>query len=273
MFSLTFIPSSEIYRVLQNHFNNKHYTAAFTMKIKNPKNRSDLSIKHSDHVLEIGGGHNPHPRANVVVDKFPDINYHRSGDIKVLKHQTFIPADGENLPFKDKEFDYVICCQVLEHVNDPAKFLAEQFRVSKRGYIETPSMLGEHLFPKNAHKWILHEHEEVLYLVDKSTIDFRVGYDLGELIQLYLPTHSIGFKIMERTHPNLVTIRIEWETNFKFVVQPADPVILNYFTGKWKLDWGDDFFPPKTILQELSEASLAFIQIARRALMTKVFKK
>ena len=77
--------------------------AGVKMKIKNPKNRLDLSIKRSDRVLEIGGGNNPHPRSNVVVDKFPDINYHRSGDIKVLKHQTFIQADGEDLPFKDKD--------------------------------------------------------------------------------------------------------------------------------------------------------------------------
>ncbi len=243
------------------------------MKIKNPKNRSDLSIKSSDYVLEIGGGHNPHPRSNVVVDKFPELNYHRSGDIKVLKHQTFIEADGQSLPFKDKEFDYVICCQVLEHVEDPGKFLSEQFRVAKRGYIETPSLVGEHLFPKDSHKWTLHEHKDVLYLVNKSTINFKVGYDFGELIQLYLPTHSIGFKIMERTHPNLVTIRIEWEHNFNFVIEPTDPEILKYFSNKWLLSWADDFFPPKTIWQELGEASRAFLEIAQQAWKTKAWKK
>lgn len=78
---------------------------------------------------------------------------------------------------------------------------------------------------------------------------------------------------MERTHPNLVTIRIEWENNFEFVVQPTDPVILNFFTGKWQLSWGDDFFPPKTIIQEFREASLAFFEISRRALKTNFFKK
>jgi SAM-dependent methyltransferase len=243
------------------------------MKIKNPRNRSDLSIKRSDYVLDIGSGHNPHPRSNVVVDKFPDQNDHRSGDMKVLKHQTFVLADGEHLPFKDKEFDYVICSQVLEHVDNPAKFLAEQFRVAKRGYLETPSLFGEHLFPRSSHKWILHEHKDILYLVNKSTINFQVGYDLGELIQLYLPTHSIGFKIMERTHPNLFTIRIEWENDFNFVVAPTDPAILNYFTDKWKVSWGDDFFPPKTIFQELSEASVAFLEIARRAFKTKILKR
>ncbi|MBC7902424.1 MAG: class I SAM-dependent methyltransferase, partial [Gemmatimonadaceae bacterium] len=158
------------------------------MKIRNPKSRFQLDIKRGDRVLEVGGGHNPHPRSNVVVDKFTDTNYHRSGDIKVLRNQQFLQADGENLPFKDKEFDYVICNQVLEHVEDPVKFLSEQFRVAKKGFIETPSLLGEYLFPRESHKWILHEVDNVLYLVDKKSINFSYGYDLGQLIQDYLPT-------------------------------------------------------------------------------------
>ncbi len=38
----------------------------------------------------------------------------------VYPHQQFINANGEALPFKDKEFDYVICNQVLEHAENPA---------------------------------------------------------------------------------------------------------------------------------------------------------
>lgn len=233
------------------------------MKIRNPRNRQDLRINKNDNVLEVGGGHNPHPRSNVVVDKFTDTNYHRSGDIKVLKNQTFLQADGENLPFKDKEFDYVICCQVLEHVENPEKFLAEQFRVSKRGFMETPSLLGEYLFPRESHKWIIHEMNDITYLVDKKKINFTYGLDLGELIQDYLPTQSIGFKILERTHPNIITNRVEWEGDFKYVVDPTDPEILKYFSGKWKMDWADAFFPRKTKMQEFKDASRAFYDITR----------
>ncbi len=243
------------------------------MKIRNPKNRFDLTIKRKDRVLEVGGGHDPHPRSNVVVDKYVDSNFHRCGDLKVLKHQKFLAADGENLPFKDKEFDYVICCHVLEHVEDPVKFLSEQFRVAKRGYIETPSLLGERLFPKESHKWTLHEMNDILYLVEKKKINFEVNYDLCELTQDYLPKHSIGFKIVQRTHPTLESVCIEWEHNFEYVVEPTDPEILKFFTGKWKYEWSNTFFPPRTLGQEFIETLNAFLSISKSVFRSRVLKK
>jgi SAM-dependent methyltransferase len=243
------------------------------MKVRNPKNRFDLSILRADRVLEVGGGHNPHPRADVEVDKFTDTNYHRSGDIKVLKHQEFINAEGETLPFKDKEFDYVICCHVLEHAEDPHQFLQEQFRVAKRGYIETPSLLGEVLAARESHKWILHEHNGVLYIVDKKKVNFRSDYNLTELVQEYLPKHSIGFKILERTHPNILTVRIEWDGSFDYVVDPTDPEILKFFSLKWEEGWGDSFFPKKTMRQEFSDTASAFLNISKSVFRSRILKK
>ena len=243
------------------------------MKIRNPKSRFDLKVGRKEHVLEVGGGHNPHPRANVVVDKYTDTNFHRSGDIKVLKNQKFIAADGEKLPFKDKEFDYVICCQVLEHVENPVQFLSEQFRVAKRGYIETPSLLGEYLFARQSHKWILQELNDVLYLVDKEKMNFTVGYNMTELIQDYLPSHSIGFKIVERTHPNLITTRIEWEDNFAYEVNPTDPDVLQYFSGCWRQRWGNLFFPPQTLWQEAMGTAGALWDISKSIIRSKLLTR
>lgn len=42
-------------------------------------------------------------------------------------------ADGHALPFRDGEFDTVLCTQVLEHVANPAQVLTEAARVLKPG--------------------------------------------------------------------------------------------------------------------------------------------
>ena len=243
------------------------------MKIRNPKSRFSLNVNKKYRVLEVGGGHNPHPASQIIVDKFANDNTHRSGDIKVLKHQQFIEGDGENLPFKDKEFDYVICCQVLEHVENPEKFLQEQFRVAKKGYIEIPSLLGERLSPKDSHKWVMHEHNNVLYLVDKSTLDFYNSFDFVELIQDYLPKHSIGFKILERTYPNLQTIRIEWEEDFDYVVSPTDENILRFFKEKWRNEWGNSFFPKRTLFGEFKASTIALFSIFKSVIISKLIRK
>ena len=42
-------------------------------------------------------------------------------------------ADGESLPFPDSSFDLVYCCDVLEHVSDVARVVAESARVLRPG--------------------------------------------------------------------------------------------------------------------------------------------
>jgi len=41
-------------------------------------------------------------------------------------------ASAYQLPFVDNQFDLVICCEVMEHLENPAKALAEIHRVSKK---------------------------------------------------------------------------------------------------------------------------------------------
>ena len=125
------------------------------MRISTPKSRQDLHIKKRYRVLEIGPGNNPSFRADVLADKFLGDDSHRSGGLRIYPHQKLVNAAAEALPFADKEFDYVICNQVLEHSDDPAQFLREVMRVGKAGYIETPSLLGEWLFPKQSHRYVV----------------------------------------------------------------------------------------------------------------------
>jgi 2-polyprenyl-6-hydroxyphenyl methylase/3-demethylubiquinone-9 3-methyltransferase len=48
---------------------------------------------------------------------------------------TYLQAAGEDLPFPEAAFDIVYCCDVLEHVNDLDRVIAETARVLKAGGI------------------------------------------------------------------------------------------------------------------------------------------
>ena len=55
-----------------------------------------------------------------------------NGDIIERKVKNFIKIRNiYNLPFKDKQFNYVISSHTIEHIEDPVKFYNELKRVSK----------------------------------------------------------------------------------------------------------------------------------------------
>lgn len=220
------------------------------MKTRTPLDRIDLKIKKRDRVLEIGSGHNPSYRSNVIVEKFIENNYHRSGDVKLYPHQIFVNVDGECLPFRDKEFDYVICNQVLEHVDDPVKFIQEQCRVAKRGYMETPSLIGEYLFPKASHKWVILDIDDTLVLFEKSKMAGNYGNNYGELFLNYLPYQSLPYKILWFTEGNLMLNRYEWKDNIEFIVNPEDDYYLSFFNQKWSREMTEKLFPPRSLSTE-----------------------
>ncbi|MFH1448220.1 MAG: class I SAM-dependent methyltransferase [Candidatus Micrarchaeota archaeon] len=111
-------------------------------------------IKHSDLVLEVGSGHNPHMRSDVLLDLFEeDTPEQHRGGTKATVDRPFVKADICNMPFKDKVFDYVIAIHILEHIPNIKKAISEITRVGKRGYIIVPSELNEYLHPSDTHMW------------------------------------------------------------------------------------------------------------------------
>ena len=57
----------------------------------------------------------------------------------------FIVQSAESLPFATDTFDFIICNQVYEHVNDPEKMMSEIYRVLKPGgycYFAGPNLLS-----------------------------------------------------------------------------------------------------------------------------------
>lgn len=220
------------------------------MKTHTPLIRKNLHIKKSDRVLEVGPGHNPTYRADVIVEKFIDSNYHRCGDLKIFPHQKLINAEGEKLPFKDKEFDYVICNHVLEHSEDPVTFIKEQMRVAKRGYMETPSLIGEFLSPKQSHKWAILELDGKLILFEKANMP-AFSFNFGSAFLNHLPYQSLAYKILLIVEPMLTCIKYEWSDSIEYIVNPTDEKYVSYFTKPWTLDMTRKLFPPRSASKEL----------------------
>ena len=109
---------------------------------------NNILAKNVDwNILDIGCGYRPHQNASVIADIQDFSNFY--------KKRKFIQIRGKNLPFKDKEFDFVISSHVIEHIEDFEFFLKELERISSKGYIELPSRLGDNLVfeNKNDHIW------------------------------------------------------------------------------------------------------------------------
>lgn len=109
-------------------------------------------LKEGDLVIDIGSGHNPSPRANILSDFFPDDTMHRGG--KLVEDRPTVVCSLERLPFKGKSIDFAICSHVFEHLDFPLIAAEELGRIAKMGYIETPAYGRDILVGTgNMHLW------------------------------------------------------------------------------------------------------------------------
>ncbi|EMG38427.1 methylase involved in ubiquinone/menaquinone biosynthesis [Desulfocurvibacter africanus PCS] len=130
-------------------------------------------IRKSDHVLEIGPGAYPYPRANVYLDKkfSPEEQLAQFGEATRKRElESLVYYTGNTFPFADKEFDYVICSHVLEHVapQDLPTFIGELTRIANRGYIEVPNVFYEYLCNTPVHLWLIGNHGDKLHFCLKK---------------------------------------------------------------------------------------------------------
>lgn len=164
-------------------------------------------------VLEVGSGGNPYPRSNVLLDA-----YESSRE----RHWAPLTADRptvlgfvENLPFKDKSFDYVIASHVLEHSSDPEKFINELQRVAKAGYIEVPDAFLERINPYKDHRLEISLRNEVLQITKKKNWIHE-----PELVELYESrVKNYLTKILIPQRPFEFHVRYYWAEKINYVIK------------------------------------------------------
>ena len=174
------------------------------------------NLPASSLVLEVGSGGNPFPRSNVLVDAHEETQ-ERHWDELIADRPTIL-THAEDLPFKDKAFDFVIASHVLEHSAYPEKFLSELQRVARAGYIETPDAFMERINPYKDHRLEVTVRDQVLVISKKSTwlVD-------SELVELYeKEAKSVITKHSIPAYPNEFHVCFWWEDTIDFVLTNPD---------------------------------------------------
>jgi SAM-dependent methyltransferase len=152
-------------------------------------------------ILDIGCGYRAHQKASVIAD-VQDFSQHYKG-------REFVKINDSNLPFKDKEFDFVIASHVIEHVDDFEFFIKELERISLKGYIELPSRLGDNLVFENKNDhiwWFLFDDINKKLLVSKK----------NQIIEPFF-TVSTAKKFEEIFRESLV-IELLWENKIDYIL-------------------------------------------------------
>jgi SAM-dependent methyltransferase len=188
-----------------------------------------MSIQKSDLVLELGSGDNPNPRSMVLVDKFFEPTPHRKNTPMKLDGRPIIIADAEQLPFRDKSFDYVICAHIIEHIPNVEIALKEIMRVAKAGYIETPSVFAEHIVGKHEiHLWNLLTDGETLFL-NRKTESNRNNLNTEEIFDNL-------FSDLFWEYSDVFFVKFEWKDSIRYSIIGDEEVSLlcSSLVKKWK---------------------------------------
>ena len=160
-------------------------------------------------VLDIGCGYTAHKNASVVCD-VQDLS-------NIYKEKKFVKLTSNILPFKDKEFDFIIASHVIEHVKDVEIFIKELQRVSSKGYIELPTILEDNLVFENKkdHLWHMEFDDDKNQLIISKKIQF-----LEPVL-----TVSSAKKFLKYFRQSLV-LELFWENSIEFDV--VDKYLDNY---------------------------------------------
>ena len=154
-------------------------------------------------ILDIGCGYGANIFANVICD-IQDLSAY-------YKDKKFIKLDPQKkiLPFKDKEFDFVIASHVIEHVENVENFIGEIERVSKQGYIELPTKLEDNLVfeNKNDHLWHM----------DFDDINSKL--EISPKVQVLEPILTVSsMKKMHQFFRKSFVLELYWQDKIEYVL-------------------------------------------------------
>lgn len=182
-----------------------------------------LGRSHNGLVLDVGSGNSPHPRADVLVDRYVTRRTpHRFGGAAFLRDRPSVCSDIASLPFADNTFSFAIARHVIEHLDAAAvdAALSELSRVSREGYIETPSPLCELLMPDP-------NHSLFVWIEDGNLV---VAPKLEEFPVPPIAKHLLEWRRCDRQwqrfmieHESVFTTKLRWRDRVPYRIDGQTP--------------------------------------------------
>ena len=157
-------------------------------------------------VLDIGCGFTAHKNATVICDIQDFSNFY--------KDREFVKLNDKTLPFKDKEFDFVVASHVIEHVEDVEYFIKELQRISSKGYIELPTILEDNLVFENKKEHLWHMEFD----------DVHNQFIISKKIQYLEPMLTVSSaKSFSKYFRQSLIIELFWEKTIEFnIIEKSD---------------------------------------------------
>ena len=179
-------------------------------------------------VLDIGCGYNANKFAKVICDVQDLSNYYQE--------KKFIRLTEKKLPFKDKEFDFVVASHVMEHVEDVEFFIKELERVSKKGYIELPTILEDNLVFENKkdHLW----HMDFDDVENKLLISKKVQYFEPVLTVATVKKMNEVFRtsfVLELFWEDVIDYKINKDKKNTFIKISVLNLLKKYFSKRFRM--------------------------------------
>lgn len=176
----TFTAQSQRFPIRKSELDRFKYGKQKYSKIKTQNQNGTLLC------LDIACGAKPFPNANVLCDLHAEPVPDRSMKQLVTAGKPFVLCSCYTLPFKDQAFDFVTSYYLIEHIDEPSLLLKELKRVSKHGYVQSPSWFNELLYGEKVHNWIITKKDNNLYVkpIKKGLPPLRFGFLFHRLYRL-----------------------------------------------------------------------------------------
>ena len=152
-------------------------------------------------ILDVGCGYRANPYASVLADVKDLSNFYLD--------KKFVKINDKDLPFKDKEFDFVIASHVIEHIDDFEFFIKELERISTQGYIELPTRLGDNLVFENKADhiwWCLYDDINNKLVFSKK----------NQLIEPFINVSTA--KILEEVFKESLVLELTWNDKIDYKI-------------------------------------------------------